>query len=230
MMGNILYKLLGVLHWVSCVFLKIFFKTFGRLKVKGVKYIKDARPTVFLLPTHSSFWDPLIVGAICPLNSKVFPYCFVAKSELNKGAHGWILKHLGNSIYIESAKEMRESGVKPKRLRQNLKKVANVLHLGVGSMVIFPEGKRNDGKNIERIKRGVGYLTGQTNKPVIPIAISGQKKAHLLEFLTFRRKLRAVVGEPFHLQTLMKNPKDFKEAGETLQKILQGLLDQTKHI
>ena len=71
-----------------------------------------------------------------------------------------------------------------------------------GLLVIAPEGTRSKSEALQEGKMGVAFLASKSGYPVVPIALTGTEDRRVLENLKrFRRsKIRAVAGEPFHIQ------------------------------
>ncbi|MCS7184038.1 MAG: 1-acyl-sn-glycerol-3-phosphate acyltransferase [Patescibacteria group bacterium] len=69
-----------------------------------------------------------------------------------------------------------------------------------GKIFIFPEGKMSKDGNLQKAKRGIGYLHKKTGAKIIPMAIINAyqctKFKNLIRFLIGKRRIKICFGEP----------------------------------
>ena len=153
----------------------------------------------FLCSNHSSYWDPVVLGATSPRST-----AYMAKEELFKPfLFGSLIKFLG-------AYPIKRGGGDIGAIRTAIEIVR-----GGGVTVIFPEGKRvKDPESREKIKNGIVKLAIQTKCPIQPVGIN--EKYRLFG------GLRAVYGEPiYYSEYYGKKPSD-----EELDRLAAELMDK----
>lgn len=158
----------------------MFFKLLGGFEVFHRERIPTSGP-VILAANHVSFADP----PACAVASER-PLRFMAQAELFKPpGFGHLISALGafpihrgeaDSGAIRTALEILKSG---------------------GVLLVFPEGKRGDGKSLGSTQKGLILIAAKSGAPVVPIAICGSH--HMLpkgRKLPRRSKVRVFVGSP----------------------------------
>ncbi len=154
---------------------------------------------VFLCSNHSSYWDPVILGATCGRKTG-----FMAKEELFKPfGFGALIKALG-------AYPIKRGGGDIAAIRTAMEIVR-----GGGVTVIFPEGRRvRDPKNRPKIKNAIIKLAIQTKCPIQPVGIN--------EKFRLFGGLKAVYGKPiYYTEYYGKKPSD-----EELDRLAKELMDK----
>lgn len=80
--------------------------------------------------------------------------------------------------------------------RDALKAARDLLDRGE-SMIVFPEGGRRSGNDIEELFDGAAWLAARSGAPVVPIGIAGTERALPMGAKYLRRSTVAIaVGEP----------------------------------
>ncbi|MEQ1935075.1 MAG: lysophospholipid acyltransferase family protein, partial [Fimbriimonadaceae bacterium] len=132
-----------------------FFVGLGGLNVIGKENVpKDGG--VIVAPVHISHLDPPAVA--CGTNRKVR---FMAKEELFKGFLGWLITSLG-AFPVKRGEGDTES----------IRLAMSLLESGE-AVLIFPEGTRGNGKQIQPLNKGVALLAKRTGALVVPVAVVG---------------------------------------------------------
>ena len=133
-------------------------KTFDiRITVTGKENIPDKGPVLFVA-NHQSFSD---IPVLCSVLDK-FQFGFVAKSTLER-----------NPIYGRWIRETRNVYIDRESARASLRAIEDgikLLEQGF-SIMIFPEGARSRGPQIDEFKKGSLRLATKPGVPVIPIAL-----------------------------------------------------------
>ncbi|MEM7427969.1 MAG: lysophospholipid acyltransferase family protein [Pseudomonadota bacterium] len=119
---------------------------------------KFADGPVIYACNHQSSWETLVITDIIPDLAVV-----LKKSLYSYPIMGWYLKH-SPMIAVD-----RQAG--SKAMKQILAGARSVLEEG-RSILIFPEGTRQDLDSDEPYNRGVALLYRQLNLPVVPVAMN----------------------------------------------------------
>jgi len=132
----------------------------------------------FLLASnHQSHLDPMLIPSFCPRRLR-----FIAKDSLFRIPIVGPIIRFGGGIPIKRGKADRGA----------LDRAVQELEKGYG-ILIFPQGTRGG----EKIQAGVGFLSAQTGKPVVPLYIEGTDKI-LPKGVKFPRRgpVRMIIGKP----------------------------------
>lgn len=154
----------------------------------------------FLCSNHSSYWDPVVLGATSPRKT-----AFMAKEDLFKNPlFGALIKALG----AYPIKRGGHGDIAAVRTAIEIVRSGKVT-------VIFPEGRRVRGAlDRTRIKNGIIKLAIQTKCPIQPVGIN--------EKYRFFGRLRAVYGEPIYYEEYYGK----KLSDEELDILAQELMDE----
>ena len=99
-------------------------------------------------------------------------------------------------------------------------------------LVLFPEGERKSGMEVQPLFDGAAYISSKTGAPIIPVAIAGSERAMPkgAKFI-FPRKVRVIVGAPIPAPTGATS-KEVREAVRVttanLHAALQQMLDEAE--
>ncbi len=148
--------LYALLHGIG----KILFRLAFRLRIggrnnlpKGIGYI--------VAPNHRSGLDIPVIGVALPV--KMYS---IAKQELfSAKLTGSFLRALG--------------GIPVNRGSADLKALRTAIELAKSNRVLlmFPEGTRSEAGPLQKLKKGVVYISTQARIPIIPVGIYGTEKA-----------------------------------------------------
>jgi long-chain acyl-CoA synthetase len=139
--------------------LKVIFKMFFRLKVKGLQNLPEERPFI-ITPNHTSYIDGFAIVTSLPFRLFWNLYSIGWQAYFT-GPLG-LFARLAHVIPID-----RET-----YLQKALGMAAYVLRKGK-SLMVFPEGGRSYDGELMEFKKGVGILALELNLPVIPAYIKG---------------------------------------------------------
>lgn len=149
------------------------------LRVKAIGQVENLSidGPLILAPVHRSHLDSLVVASLSKRRCRA-----IAKHTLftNK-AFAWLLSALG-AIPIERGAADRDA-----------LKAARMLLDDEQAMIIFPEGTRSSGLEVEEVFGGVAYMAAKSNATVVPIAIVGTAEA-LPKSAKFIRRSNVVVN------------------------------------
>ena len=165
--------------WVARYVVLGFFS--GGLRIVGRENVPKEGP-VILAPIHVSFFDPPVVSCASPR-----AVSFMAKEELFKPpVFGPLIRSLG-------AFPVKRGGVDKSSIRLAIAR----LQAG-GTLIMFPEGTRGDGKTMSPLQAGVAILAKRSGAAVVPVGVCGShrmmpKGAKLPRF----SRLKVSFGKPF---------------------------------
>ena len=132
-----------------------------RPKVVGREHIPTTGAAI-LAPVHRSFAD-FGFAAFCT-ERKLF---FMTKDEM------WNNKWLGKLLLTVGAFPVHRESAD----REALQRAEEVLRKGE-LLVLFPEGTRREGRDIEDLMEGAAFLSARTGAPIVPIGIGGIGPGH----------------------------------------------------
>jgi 1-acyl-sn-glycerol-3-phosphate acyltransferase len=185
---------------VNCIskLLSGFLRVIFLMSVKGRENVPK-EGGFFLCSNHSSYWDPVVLGATSPRRTG-----FMAKEELFKNpVFGRLIKALG----AYPIKRGGHGDIAAVRCAMEIVRSGKVT-------VIFPEGRRvRSREERSKIKNGIVKLAIQTKSPIQPVGINSK-------YRLFGR-LKVVYGKPIYYDEYYgKKPSD-----EELDKLAQDLMD-----
>ena len=200
---RVLYGFFWSLAWILA-------KTLWKTRISGQEIIPRTGPAI-LAPTHRSVVDIAIVGIMT--RRQIHP---LGKVEIFETWFGPFARALG-------AYPVRRGDAD----REAMAKVGEWLDADK-IVLMFPEGTRQSGREIQKLFDGVAYAASKHGAPIIPIAIAGSEDA-LPKGKKMLRPARVIakVGQP-----IIANPdqrslrSQSKELSETLYTELQSLFDQ----
>jgi long-chain acyl-CoA synthetase len=207
--------------FLAHTFLKILFKLFFRLEVKGVENV-PSDGNFILAANHSSYLDgPALILAlpfsrfrnIYSLGLSDFFAGFL-KSRFAKIAH---VIPIDSASYLSKALQMSAYVIKNGR-----------------SLAVFPEGGRSFDGNLMEFKKGVGILAVEMGIPVVPVLVQGALEAlpRSAAFPKFK-KITVTLGKPLLASEIDFSKKkegvdDYQYFADTLRERVRELMSATK--
>lgn len=161
-------------YWILYWTVRILFSLYFRIRVYGLEKV-PADGALIVIANHRSGFDPPMVGALLKR-----PVHFMTKVEL------WSYPVLPTVFKYVQAYPVRRGRPDRQAIRHSLE----ILKSG-DVIVLFPEGHRTETGDLQEARSGVVYLAQKSGCQLVPIGISGE--------YGFRRTIRYVVGEPFHI-------------------------------
>lgn len=159
-----------------------FSRLFWRLTIEGVEHV-PTKGAFVLSPVHRSNIDTLVVAAVTKRRLR-----FMGKHSLWKiGPIGKVLSALGGFPVHRGTAD-----------REALRRCIDVVQAGE-PLVVFPEGTRQSGPQVQPLFEGAAYIATRTGVPVVPVGIGGSEAAMPKGSKLLRPvKVHVVVGEPLH--------------------------------
>jgi 1-acyl-sn-glycerol-3-phosphate acyltransferase len=190
-----------------CAFRAVYAAYF-RWKVFTPEHVPKTGP-VILASNHSSFLDPMLVGA--GLHREIN---YLARENLFRfPVLGWIL-HRWQAVPVN-----REGGG-----AKGLKAILDRLLAG-GAIILFPEGTRSADGNLQPARSGVGLTVIKSTAPVVPVRVFGTFQAYS-RHMRLPRPCRVSVkyGEPMLFERLRLEAKSCTK--DRLKEIYQEVANQ----
>jgi len=176
--------------WVARV---LFFQSMGGCRVIGKENVPAEGP-VIIAPVHVSHLDPPLVGSTCPRILR-----FMAKEELFRNP---LLGALIRSLGAFPVKRGESDSAAIRRALQWLQDGDAVL--------VFPEGGRNDGTEMNRLLPGTAVLAKRSGAVIVPVGLGGTSSMFPRGSKRPKRgKTTVVYGRPFTYEEA--TPSDNRE-------------------
>ncbi len=187
----------------------LFFATGSRIKVRGLENIPKNTPVLFV-SNHQGHMDSIIIEGF--INK---PKGFISIKEYQRAyiLRTW-MKHMG-CVFMDRS-DIRQQFMCIAEATQNLK--------DGHSMVVFPEGKLNDGGETLEFQKGWLRLATKSKVPIVPITI---KNSHKVISYNGRRlkpaRVEVTVSKPIDISDVKKaNEAEFIDNVRNI--ILQNLI------
>jgi 1-acyl-sn-glycerol-3-phosphate acyltransferase len=171
-----------------------------RATVKGAEHL-PATGAYILSPIHRSNLDTPFVALATPRRLR-----YMGKETLWKGSFGaWFLTALGG-FPVKRGHADREA----------MRACQQVLERGE-PLVLFPEGTRQTGPDVQELFDGAAFLSCRTGAPIVPVGLGGTEAAMRKgSKLVYPVKMTIVVGEPIR-------PPSGSETGRTSRKAIKAM-------
>jgi 1-acyl-sn-glycerol-3-phosphate acyltransferase len=184
---------------------ELFCRAFWRVTVVGKEHVPAMGPFI-LSPVHRSNVDTPLAAVVTHRRLR-----YMGKDAM------W--KYKWSAWFFTSAGgfPVRRGTADREALRTCMEVIA-----GGEPLVMFPEGTRQSGPDIEELFDGPAYVACRTGAPIVPVGIGGSEAA-MPRGKRFLRPVKVVlvVGEPIH-------PPAPSEGGRVSRRAVRELSDQLK--
>jgi len=192
-------------------------RTYLRLRVIGVENIPKEGPFVFA-PTHRSTIDIPVASAATRRRMR-----FMGKDSIWKyKLIGKVMTGLGAFPVTRGTADL-----------EALKRCIAILNSGE-PLVMFPEGTRHYGPEVQPLFDGAAYVALKTGVPIIPAAIAGTEDVMRSGSKAIRfKKCRMVIGKPIAAEVPgggRASREQISELTVKLQHEMQLLLDEANRL
>jgi long-chain acyl-CoA synthetase len=153
-------------------------RVFVKLEVRGLEHLATIPGPVIFAANHQSHFDtPVILMAlptrwryrVAPAMAKEFFKAHFYPDQY--GRQAWFTNslnyYLASTFFNAFPLPQRETGT-----RQTLRYIGDLFGSGF-SLLIFPEGKRTTGGEINRFQAGIGMIASRLDVPVVPVRLDG---------------------------------------------------------
>ena len=172
----------------------IFYMTGSRIKVIGRENIPADMPCLFV-SNHQGHLDSIIIQGFI---KKPKGFVSITQYERVPILGSW-MTHMG-SVFID---------------RDDIRQTFNTINTAKknicngNSMVIFPEGKLNDGKETFEFQKGWLRMVRNNNIPVVPVTIKGSYKILSYNGKSLRpARIECYISEPIQTGNLKKSDEE----------------------
>jgi 1-acyl-sn-glycerol-3-phosphate acyltransferase len=180
-----------------------FSKLYWRLSIEGREHVPAEGPFV-LAPVHRSNVDFAIASTLTKRRMR-----FMGKASLFKP------KPFAAFITALGAYPVHRGAADREALRRTIEMIE-----GGEPVVIFPEGTRQSGPEVQKLFEGAAYLSTRTGVPIIPVGIGGSEKAMPKgSKLLYPAKISVVIGPALH-------PKPPEEGKRTSRRAIHELTQE----
>lgn len=162
----------GLLHLLA--------RGYFRLTIEGREHLPTDRPFI-LAPVHRSNIDFLLVSAVTRQRMR-----YMGKHTI------WKYPSLGKFFSALGAFPVHRGTAD----RDALRRCIEIIDAGE-PLVIFPEGTRQSGPDVQPLFEGAAYIASRTGAPIVPVGIGGSEAAmpRGSKFI-WPKKIRLVIGPP----------------------------------
>lgn len=195
-------------------------KLLFRIRIVGAENMPEDGPYV-LAPVHRSNLDFALVVSCAGTGLPRLRY--LAKDTLWKGAWGTLWTALG-AVPVHRGSPDREA----------LRACVDILLAGE-PLVMFPEGTRQSGTQVQELFDGPAYVQARTGVPIVPVGIGGSEAA-MPKGAKFIRPRRIVLTVGTPLTAPEKNAKGrvprraVRARTDELHTVLQELFDTARDL
>lgn len=192
-----------------------FCRLFWRLSVKGKENVPKTGPFI-LAPVHRSNVDFAIAAVVTPRRMR-----YLAKDSIWKFGLGRIWESLGAVAVARGSAD-----------RTAMRALESAIDSGE-PVVMFPEGTRQFGPEVQPLFDGVAYVASRTGVPIVPVGIGGSERAMPKGSKMLRPvKITMVVGKPILPEKREEGARvprrAVSELTATLKDELQRLFDEAQ--
>jgi len=195
-------------------------KVWFRLSVTGTDNIPTEGGYILAPGGHRSILDTPIASLTGPRTLRYMG----AETYFNTPGLGWFLRAMGGFPVERSMTD-----------RAALRASEAVLTRGE-PLVVFPEGTRQHGPDIQPLKEGASFLACRAGVPIVPVGIGGTERALPKGARIARpRKVAVVVGRPLYPpakeagESTRVKRSSVRELSAQLRSTLQLLFDEAEH-
>jgi 1-acyl-sn-glycerol-3-phosphate acyltransferase len=169
-----------VAYWVARAAVVTFCRVWTRLTIEGKEHVPPTGPYI-LAPVHRSNLDTPITSGVTPRRVR-----FMGKDSLwKKRFPAWALSTLGGFPVSRGTYDF-----------EAMKRCLEVLDAGE-PLVLFPEGERKSGPEVQPLFDGAAYLALKANVPIVPVGIGGSERVMPKgSRMIYPRKVHVIVGQP----------------------------------
>lgn len=185
------------------------FHYLAKWEVYGLENIPE-EGAVILASNHESYWDPVVIGAVCPRKVR-----FMARKELfSIILLGWIIRSF-KAFPVD--REVSD--------RAAIKSSLEILKNGE-VLALFPEGTRIRDRRLGEFKNGASLIALKSGAPVVPIALINTRNIFSKGWF---RKFKVHIGRPLiypELQGKRHKSQDVEKITEDLRKAIDNMIPE----
>ena len=180
----------------------------ARWRVRGRENIPQHGP-LLIVANHLNLADPPIVGVSIKRKA-----VFMAKEELFRN---WLIRFFVKGY---GAFPVRRGRLSRDALRQAEQWLARDV-----ALVMFPEGKRSSGHQLQPAFPGSALIASRLGAPILPVGIAGTEKVKGLTWWLRRPEITVNIGKPFYLPPATKGKLTKKELSGLTNSIMRHIAE-----
>jgi len=173
------------MHWfyyVGRFLTRLLLFLLTRWQVRGKENIPTKGPLLIVV-NHLALADSPIIGV--SVGRKAM---FLAKEELfDSRLSGYFVRNFG-ALPVRRGKMNKEAMLEAEQL----------LEKGL-ALIIFPEGRRSPGAQLEPAFSGMALIASRSGAPILPIGITGTEEIKGITWIFRRPQIKVNIGWPFYL-------------------------------
>jgi long-chain acyl-CoA synthetase len=197
---------------------------FARVQVEGLEHLEPLTGPAIFAANHQSHLDtPVILMAlpsrwryrVAPAMAKEFFRAHFYPQQVGRTAFltSSLNYYLASLFFNAFPLPQREAGA-----RQTLRYMGDLISAGY-SILIFPEGRRTGGGQIDRFQPGVGMAAARLRVPVVPVRLDGVDRIlHQTWKFPKRGVARVAFGPPIEL-----GGTDYASLAQTVENAVRAL-------
>lgn len=192
---------LQTLIWIPT---RLFFLSFGHLKICGLENLRGLKKGVIFAVNHIGEMDAIIVPASLPFLSRLMPMFYTSREKSFYKNCRWRQIFYGGIFFKLWGAHPVKVGLMNYEL--SLRTHIDIINHG-NTVLIFPEGSTTKDGNLKKGKGGIAYLAHITGVPIVPIYISGVFHLKMREWFARRRNVSVSFGKPIAPEELFPKGK-----------------------
>lgn len=149
-----------MLYWTLRLIAILVSKVVFRVRIFGKKNIPK-KGSFILASNHTSYLDPIVLGAACPRKLN-----FMAKQELFRNPlFSWLISNVGAFPVERDSADLSALKEAMRRVKQGK------------PLLLFPEGSRKLDNGFSQPHPGIGFLVAKLGVTVVPAFVKGTESA-----------------------------------------------------
>lgn len=191
------------------------FRAYTRLTITGKEHL-PTEGAFIVAPNHRSYLDTPFAGTLRWKRMR-----FMGKDSMWKHRpFGYVLSALGAFPVTRGSAD-----------REALVRAISVLQSGE-PLVLFPEGERKQGPEVQPLFDGAVYVAFKAGVPIVPVGIGGSERVMPKgSKMVYPRKVHVTIGPPIHPPVMPEGERipriAYRESTELLHSEMQRLFDES---
>lgn len=199
----------SITNFITIVLLKIYFKIFHRIQIKGKNNLIKSFPFI-IIANHSSHLDLPTLLAILPIKfaGHVFPIA-AGDTFFEKFIPSFFSSQFLNALPLW----------RKKCVTHNIESISKKLQNLDSAIIIFPEGTRSRNGKMAKFKLGIGKICAGKNIPIIPVRLLGtwESLKPNNKFIRFK-KIKVHIGNKLSFENYPNNRENWVKICDKLKK------------
>jgi 1-acyl-sn-glycerol-3-phosphate acyltransferase len=210
------------IHYFVAVLLSSIVRFITGINARWINCEPDRRQRIYFA-NHASHFDAIVIWSALPPEVRQYARPVAARDYWEKTAlRRYLAKKVFNVVLVDRAGTIENSD-RPGSIRSALKSITDMID-AMGqqySLIIFPEGTRGDGINIQPFKGGIYHIAKRRpDVELVPVYIENLNRILPKgEFLPVPLLSSMSFGEPLKLQEGEKKAVFIQRAQDAVEKL-----------